>query len=141
MLAVCVSCAVAILGILGLVAGYLCSIGLGSVSWDFFTQLPTGRPEAPGGMRHAIEGTIILIALASVVGIPIGLLSGIYLAEYGRDRWLAGPTRFIADVLAGVPSIVVGILGYELLVVPLGHYNGWAGAMALAFIIDRKSVV
>ena len=87
------------------------------------------------GMRHAIEGTLVLIGLASLVGVPMGMLAGIYLAEYSHEQWLAGPVRFIADVLAGVPSIVVGILGYELLVVPLGHYNGWAGAAALAFIM------
>jgi len=135
MFGICALFTVIILGLLGLVAGYLVSIGVGSLSWSFFTELPTGRPESPGGMRHAIEGTVILIALASFVGIPLGLLVGIYLAEYSKEWWLAGPVRFIADVLAGVPSIVVGILGYELLVVPLGRYNGWAGAMALAFIM------
>lgn len=135
MFGVCVAFSLAIIGILGLVAGYLVSIGFGSLSWEFFTELPSGRPDQPGGMRHALEGTAILIAIASAVGIPVGMLAGIYLAEYGRGGWLVGPVRFVADVLAGVPSIVVGILGYELLVVPLGHYNGWAGAMALAFIM------
>src|SRR6185295_7776441 len=119
----------------GLVIGYLFSIGIASVNGDFFTKLPTGEPSDPGGMRHAIEGTIVLIALASVVGIPLGMLAGVYLSEYGRDWGIAGPVRFISDVLAGVPSIVVGILGYELLVVPLGGFNGWAGALALAFIM------
>jgi phosphate transport system permease protein len=85
-------------------------------------------------MRNGIVGSVILIALASVVGIPIGMLTGIYLAEYSSNSWLATPVRFIADVLTGVPSIVVGILGYELLVVPLGRFNGWAGSVALAFI-------
>jgi phosphate transport system permease protein len=88
-----------------------------------------------GGMNHATLGTAILVGLASLVGIPVGMLAGVYLAEYETDSWLATPVRFIADVLAGVPSIVVGILGYELLVVPLGGYNGWAGALALAFIM------
>jgi phosphate transport system permease protein len=131
----CTLCTLCILAILGLVIGYLFSIGFASVSWDFFTQLPTGRPENPGGMRHAIEGTLILIALASLVGIPVGVLTGIYLAEYSANAWFATPVRFMCDVLAGVPSIVVGILGYELLVVPMGHYNGYAGALALAFIM------
>src|SRR5262245_52658735 len=124
MFGVCVVFAAIILVILGLVIGYLFSIGAHSLSWDFFTQLPTGRTDAPGGMRHAIEGTAILIALASLVGIPLGMLAGIFLAEYGQEGRLASIMRFVADVLAGVPSIVVGILGYELLVVPLGHYNG-----------------
>lgn len=135
MFAICALFALIILGILGLVTGYLVKIGAGSLSWSFFTELPTGRVDNPGGMRHALEGTLILIALASAVGIPLGLLTGIYLAEYSTERYLASPARFICDVLTGVPSIVVGILGYELLVVPLGHYNGWAGAMALAFIM------
>lgn len=135
MFLVCVLFTVVILGILGLVTGYLISIGGKSLTWDFFTQLPSGNPAHPGGMKNAIAGTGILIGLASLVGIPLGMLAGVYLAEYGTEWWLAGPVRFISDVLAGVPSIVVGILGYELLVVPLGHFNGWAGAIALAFIM------
>ena len=89
----------------------------------------------PGGMKHALVGTIILIGLASVVGLPVGILAGIYLSEFEANSWMASPVRFVSDVLAGVPSIVVGVLGYELLVVPLGHYNGYAGALALAFIM------
>jgi phosphate transport system permease protein len=121
--------------LLALVIGYLLKIGFSSINSDFFTQLPTGNPLDPGGMKHAIIGTAMLIALASAVGIPFGMLTGIYLAEYDVGSMIAGPVRFVCDVLAGVPSIVVGILGYELLVVPLGHYNGYAGALALAFIM------
>jgi phosphate transport system permease protein len=103
----------------------------------------------PGGMRNAIEGTAILVGFASLIGVPIGILAGIYLAEYEAGSRIAAPVRFFADVLAGVPSIVVGVLGYELLVVPAGAgwfsripyfsgikgNNGYAGAMALAFIM------
>lgn len=125
--------------ILVLVAGYLFLLGLPGIRWSLFTQDPTGDALNPGGLRHAIVGTAQLLLMASVVGVPLGMLTGVYLSEYSRERgfwsWLAKPTRFIADVLAGVPSIVIGILGYELLVVPLGHYNGYAGAVALAFII------
>jgi phosphate transport system permease protein len=135
MYGVCVAFTLAILALLLLVTGYLVSIGIGSISWDFFTQLPTYDPADPGGMRHAIVGTIILITVASAVGIPLGLFAGVYLAEYDVGSWIAAPVRFISDVLAGVPSIVVGILGYELLVRPIGNYNGWAGAGALAFIM------
>ena len=135
MFGVCVGHTVAILALLGLVTAYLVSIGFKSLSLEFFTQLPTGEVENPGGMRHAVAGTLILVGLASLVGIPVGMLAGVYLAEYDVGSWIAGPVRFVADVLAGVPSIVVGILGYELLVVPMGHYNGWAGALALAFIM------
>jgi phosphate transport system permease protein len=132
---VCTLFTLFILGLLGLVIGYLLSIGVSSLSWGFFTRLPTGDPIDAGGMKHAIVGTAVLIGLASAVGVPLGMLAGVYLAEYGNEWFLAGPVRFISDVLAGVPSIVVGILGYELLVVPMGHYSGWAGAMALAFIM------
>src|SRR5688572_2556949 len=135
MYVVCIIYTALILTLLALVAGYLISIGLKSISWAFFTEVPSGDVTNPGGMKHAIAGTAFLIGLASLIGIPIGMLCGVYLSEYDTGSWLAAPVRFVADVLAGVPSIVVGILGYELLVVPLGHYNGWAGAMALAFIM------
>jgi phosphate transport system permease protein len=135
MYVVCILYTAIILTLLVLVTGYLVSIGIRSISWEFFTQVPSGDVTNPGGMKHAIAGTAFLIGLASLIGIPIGMLCGVYLSEYDTGSWLAAPVRFVADVLAGVPSIVVGILGYELLVVPLGHYNGWAGAAALAFIM------
>jgi phosphate transport system permease protein len=133
----CVAFTVVIIGLLALVTGYLISIGAGSLSLDFFTKLPIpqGMADYPGGMKNALIGTLILISLASVVGIPIGMLTGIYLSEYSANSFLATPTRFMCDVLTGVPSIVVGILGYELVVRPIGHFNGYAGAVALAFIM------
>jgi len=137
MFGLCIAFTALILAILVLVTGYLLSIGASSLSWDFFTkvQIPNGMEGYPGGMKHALVGTVILIGLASGVGVPVGMLTGIYLSEYGANSWIASPTRFICDVLTGVPSIVVGILGYELVVRPIGHFNGWAGAMALAFIM------
>jgi len=133
----CVAAAVVILSLLALVVVYLVSIGWRSMNWAFFSQdpQPYGSDGYPGGMRNGLIGTMMLIALASVVGIPIGLLCGVYLSEYSAGSLIAAPVRFVADVLAGVPSIVVGILGYQLLVVPLGHFNGYAGALALAFIM------
>jgi phosphate transport system permease protein len=135
MLGICVAFTMSILVLLVLVTGYLVYKGIGSLSWSFFTQVPSGRVDAPGGMKHALLGTLVLVLLASSIGIPIGMLCGVYLAEYSANTFLAHPVRFIADVLTGVPSIVVGILGYELLVVPLGHFNGFAGSLALAFIM------
>jgi phosphate transport system permease protein len=129
---VCTACAVVIIATLILITGYLLIIGLHSLNWRFFFNLPQDNPP---GMRNSIEGTIILVALAAAGGIPIGMLAGIYLSEYEANSVLAAPVRFVADVLAGVPSIVVGILGYELMVVPMGTYSGWAGAAALAFIM------
>lgn len=142
MFGVCISCAAGIVSLLLMVLGYIVWIGFASLSWGFFTTVPTGDLSDPGGMRHAIEGTIILLMLASAVGVPIGLFLGIYLSEYDSEWYVTGPVRFVADVLAGVPSIVVGILGYELVVVPISRltssqvsYSGWAGAAALAFIM------
>ena len=125
-----------ILFLLVCVVGYLLTLGLGGLSFGFFTRLPTGNTVGDvGGMKHAVLGTLILVGLASVVGIPTGVLTGVFLSEYDTGSRLATPVRFVCDVLAGVPSIVVGILGYELLVRPLGHYNAWAGSAALAFIM------
>ena len=136
MYGLCVAFTVLILLILALVLGYLLSIGASSLSWDFFTKIQIlTPPDAPGGMAHALAGTVILIGLASVIGVPMGMLTGVYLSEYGANSYLAMPVRFICDVLTGVPSIVVGILGYELVVRPIGQANGWAGAAALAFIM------
>lgn len=141
MLAVCAVFALIIVGVLGLIVAYLVVRGGSALSLEFFTTLPTGDPNAPGGMQHAIVGTLMLIALAAVVGVPLGVLVGVYLSEYSGETWLSRPVRFVADVLTGVPSIVVGILGYELVVVPLTRmeivrgYNGIAGAFALAFIM------
>jgi phosphate transport system permease protein len=153
MFGVCILFTAFILSLLVMVTGYLISIGFSSISWTFFSQVAGGDPQNPGGMLHGIVGTIILVGLASLVGIPLGMLAGIYLAEYNVGSRIAAPVQFISDVLAGVPSIVVGILGYEFLVVPFstGHVlgvpipllthigisgsNAWAGALALAFIM------
>jgi phosphate transport system permease protein len=137
MFGICVLFTLFILTLLGLVTGYLVKIGFHSIGWNFFRMdpIPPGMDGAPGGMRNALVGTGILIGLASLVGIPIGMLTGVYLAEYDVGSRIATPVRFVADVLAGVPSIVVGILGYELVVRPIGNFNGWAGAFALAFIM------
>jgi phosphate transport system permease protein len=133
----CVGATVCILSILALVTVYVLFKGLSHLSADIFTKLPIppGMEGAPGGLKNALVGTGILIGLAAALGIPIGVLTGTYLSEYSARSWLAAPARFIADVLTGVPSIVVGILGYELLVVPMGRFNGYAGSFALAFIM------
>ena len=135
MAVVCTLFAVAIIGLLLWVVGYLFHLGASSFSFSLLTQSPSGDPMHPGGIANGLVGTAVLIALASLFGIPIGMLAGVYLAEYDTGSYLARPVRFTADVLAGVPSIVVGVLGYQLLVVPLGGYNAWAGAAALAFIM------
>lgn len=142
MFVVCAGCALVIVTLLLLVSGYLVWIGVGAINLSFFRDVPTGDVAVPGGMRHAIEGTVILLALAAAVGVPLGVAAGVYLSEYSHEWLFAGPLRFIADVLTGVPSIVVGILGYELFVVPVSRwtsnavsFSGYAGAAALAFIM------
>jgi phosphate transport system permease protein len=135
MLGLSVASAVVIVAALALVVAFLIGRGWERFGLDLFTQLPGEFPDRPVGMRHAIEGTLILVALASGIGIPLGIMVGVYLSEYASERFLPRTVRFVCDVLAGVPSIVVGILGYELLVRPMGTYSGWAGAGALAFIM------
>jgi phosphate transport system permease protein len=142
MFGVCAACAALIVTLLLLVSGYLVFIGAGAINLSFFTDVPTGDVAQPGGMRHAIEGTLILLALAAAIGVPLGVAAGVYLSEYSHEWLFASPLRFIADVLTGVPSIVVGILGYELVVVPVSRwtsnsvsFSGYAGAAALAFIM------
>lgn len=133
----CVLFTFIILALLASVTSYLLAKGVRHLSWDIFTEvpIPPGMEGAPGGLKNALVGTCLLIGLASLVGIPLGMLAGIYLSEYSARSYLGAPLRFIADVLSGVPSIVVGILGYELFVVPMGRFNGYAGACALAFIM------
>lgn len=113
---------------------YVLKQGVTSLSWDFFTKMPKPVGEAGGGMANAIVGTLILIGLASCVAIPVGLVSGIYLSEYPKSK-LATAVRFTADVLNGIPSIVIGIFAYALVVLPVHHFSALAGGVALGFMM------
>jgi phosphate transport system permease protein len=127
-------CLIMTIGPLFLILTYLAVRGIGSLSWDFFTKLPVPVGESGGGMANAIVGSVMLIGLATAFAVPVGLLAAIYLAEYRSDR--LGPTvRFIGELLAGVPSIVIGIFAYSLIVVPMGHFSGYAGSFALGFMM------
>jgi phosphate transport system permease protein len=129
-----VACAVAVIAPLFLVIYFLLVHGASSLDWNFFTQLPKPTGEQGGGMANAIVGTITLLAMASIVGVPLGIFGGIYLAEYGSDRaneWL----RFGADVLNGVPSIVWGMVVYLMLVVPFKTFSAYAGGVALGLMM------
>jgi phosphate transport system permease protein len=132
--AVAVACTVAVLVPLVLIFAYLLTKGIGSVNLAFFTNLPRPVGEPGGGMANAIVGTMILISLACVVGLPIGVLTGVYLAEYGHGRF-GWTVRFCADVLNGVPSIVIGIYAYTLIVLPMKTFSAYAGACALGVIM------
>src|SRR5664279_774909 len=126
----------AVLAVLPLIFifGHLLTLGLSSLSWDFFTKMPKPVGEAGGGLANAIVGTLILIGLASCVAIPVGLVSGIYLSEYPKSR-LATAVRFTADVLNGIPSIVIGIFAYALVVLPVKRFSALAGGVALGFMM------
>jgi phosphate transport system permease protein len=129
---VALTCAAAALAIVPLVAilVYLLKQGAGALSIDFFTSMPRPVGEAGGGMANAIVGTLILIGIASAVGLPIGIGAGLYLAERGGTK-LANVVRFLADVLNGLPSIVMGIFAWEFLVRPFGHFSALAGGAAI----------
>ncbi|MGA3134748.1 MAG: phosphate ABC transporter permease PstA [Terracidiphilus sp.] len=114
---------------------YLVYKGASSLSWAFFTDVPKPVGEAGGGMANAIAGSAILLAVGSVIGIPVGISGGIFLAEFGRGTRLANAVRFTADVLNGVPSIVMGIAVYSLVVVPQGHFSAFSGGVALGIMM------
>jgi len=119
---------------LGLVFFHLLANGASSVNWDFFTKLPTPVGVAGGGMVNAIVGSLKLLALAAAIGIPIGVLGGVYLAEYGSAR-VNSLLRFVADVLNGVPSITWGVVVYGLVVLRFKGFSAYAGGLALGLIM------
>lgn len=109
-------------------------LGVGGLSLAVFTEM-TPAPNDPGGIANAIWGSVLMVAVATLIGTPIGVMAGIYLAEYDRHSWLANVTRFVNDVLLSAPSIVIGMFVSVVLVVPFGGFSGWAGSVALALIV------
>ena len=128
--------AAVVLVLLPLIAifGYLVYRGIGSINWDFITQTPKPVGEAGGGMANAIAGSVLILMIGSVLGVPLGIGAGIYLAEYGQNR-LGNLVRFTADVLNGVPSIIIGIVAYGLVVLVQRHFSALAGGVALAIMM------
>jgi phosphate transport system permease protein len=124
---------VAVLPLL-LILGTLVVKGAGSINFDFFTQMPVPAGETGGGVAHALVGTLLIVGAACLIGIPIGMAAGIYCAEYPGSR-LATVTRFVADVLNGTPSIVVGVVAWTLIVARQKHFSGFAGSVALAMLM------
>ena len=124
------------LGWLVLVLAVLLWQGLGGLSLSVFTEMPP-PPGADGGLLNPIIGSVILTVLAVLIGTPIGILAGTYMAEYGRYDRLTSVVRFINDILLSAPSIVVGLFIYEVMAYPMGHFSGIAGAVALAVIVVR----
>jgi phosphate transport system permease protein len=130
----CAAAVVAALLPLACVLFYILKEGMTALNWDFFTKLPKPVGETGGGMANAIVGTLLLIGIAASLAVPVGILCGIYLSEYGGTAF-ASIVRFTADVLNGVPSIVIGIFAYGLAVLPFHRFNAIAGGMALGFMM------
>jgi phosphate transport system permease protein len=134
MMAISVAAAAFGLGWLLLILGALLWEGFSGLSWRVFVE-NTPPPGASGGLANAIVGSLIMTVLGVFIGTPLGILAGTHLAEYGRYERLTTVVRFINDILLSAPSIIVGLFVYEVLVVPMGHFSGFAGAVALAVIV------
>ncbi len=127
------ACTVLVTGVLLIIIAYIAVRGVSSLSIEFLTDTPKPVGEG-GGIGNAIVGSVIMTLLAAVIGLPLGIAAGVYLAEYGRN-WYGKSVRFVADTLIGIPSIIVGIFIYAAVVLPMGRQSGLAGALALAVII------
>jgi len=117
------------------VLGYVASRGISAINWDFFTKTPAPVGDVGGGMANAILGTVYIVALACYVAIPVGVITGVFLAESPGTSRFARIVRFSNDVLAGAPSIVVGLFAYALVVVPMGRPSAYAGGFALSVVM------
>jgi len=122
------------LAILFLILWTLLRNGIPALGPDLFTTT-TPPPGSRGGLANAIYGSVVMTVVATLVGTPIGILTGTYLAEYGRESWLAPVIRFVNDILLSAPSIIIGLFVYEMMVVRMGHFSAWAGSVALAIIV------
>ena len=131
--------ALGVVSVLFFILGYLIWNGGKSLSWNFFTQLPKPVGEAGGGMANAIVGSLKLLMLAALMGLPVGLLAGVYLAEFG-GKTFSFVVRYTTDLLNGVPSIVIGIFAYSLVVLPVKHFSALAGGVALGMMVIPVTV-
>ena len=113
---------------------YTISKGAGYLNLEFFIEMPKPVGESGGGMANAIAGTLVLVSLGSAIGLPIGIITGIYLAEFGNNKF-GFMVRFMTDVLSGVPSIVAGVVAYTLVVIPMKHFSAFAGGVAMAILM------
>jgi phosphate transport system permease protein len=131
--------ALSVVSVLFLILGYLTWHGGASLSWSFLTQLPKPVGETGGGMANAIVGSLKLLLLAAVIGLPVGLMAGVYLAEFGGQTF-SFVIRYTTDLLNGVPSIVIGIFAYSLVVLPVKHFSTLAGGFALGTMVIPVTV-
>lgn len=128
-------CTVMVIGVLFFILGYITYHGFSALDLNFFTHLPKPVGEEGGGMANAIVGTMKLLLLASLIGVPIGFLGGVYLSEYGKKNLTGFLIRYAADLLNGIPSIVMGIFAYTIVVLPMGHFSTVAGGVALGIMM------
>src|SRR5580692_11798773 len=134
MLTVTGFCTVLTVSVLFLILGYLVVNGWRSIDFNFFTKLPLSPGENGGGIANAILGSAALIVIAAAIGIPVGFMGGVYLAEFG-GKTVPMMVRYTADLLNGVPSIVIGIFAWTVIVVPMHHFSAWAGGFALSLMM------
>src|ERR1700730_19049309 len=134
MLALTGLCTVLTVSVLFLILGFLLWNGWRSLDWNFFTKLPLSAGQTGGGMGNAIVGSVVMILIAVLIGVPVGFLGGIYLAEFGGGT-LPFLVRYTADLLNGVPSIVIGIFAWTVVVVPMHGFSAWAGGFALSLMM------
>lgn len=111
------------------------SLGLGGINLDIFTKMTPPPGAADGGLLNALAGSGIMVGLATLIGTPLGILAGIYLAEYGKTTWLGAVTRYVNDLLLSAPSIVIGLFVWTVVVARTGNYSAWSGIIALALIV------
>ncbi len=121
------------LAILAWILGTLLVEGVGALNWSVFTEM-TPPPGEAGGLLNAIVGSLLMVGVGILIAMPVGVMAGIYLAEYGQRGWLAPLTRFVNDILLSAPSIVLGLFIYAVYVASVKHFSGWAGSLALALI-------
>jgi len=127
----------AILGLIMLtwILGDVALRGIQAINWDFFTELPTPPGMEGGGLANNIVGTLLMTVAATCMSVPFGIMAGTWLSEFGRDSRLGKTIRYFSDILVSAPSIVIGVFVYLVMVRPMGHFSGWAGAVALAIIM------
>jgi phosphate transport system permease protein len=126
-------CTVFAVGVLLLILGYITIRGIGSLNFQFLVDTPKPVGEG-GGIGNAIQGSLILLGLSSLIGLPLGIATGVYLSEFGTGRF-GSVVRFVADTMTGIPSIVVGVFVYAIVVLPMKHFSAFAGGVALAIVM------
>jgi len=123
------------IGVMGWIIVVCVQRGIDAWNWDFFTELPTPPSEEGGGVANAIVGTLIMTGIATAIGVPVGFFAGVYLSEFGRRSKTTYYIRMILNIMMGIPSIIIGLFIYMILVVPMGNFSGWAGGISLAIIM------